>query len=174
MKSYYRATTLSLIFLCAAGCLSGERVWKGELYSGENFNGEPIGYAEASSLMFVGEARFPFPDMPDDNFSDRWVSCLKVDDPETVYFEVGSDDGGRLFLDKTLVVNNWGAHIANSRTEKINLLPGVYKVTVEHNEYSVTSSIYLKIRFGETGPARLADSRYFSAPVKIDGTWDCE
>ena len=78
---------------------------------------------------------------PLENFSDRWDTCLTVDSPIEVYFLLGSDDGGRLFVDDRLFLNDWSDHGYSERMGRAALAPGVHHIRAEHYDRSFNATL---------------------------------
>jgi hypothetical protein len=60
-----------------------------------------------------------------------------------VSFTLGSDDGARLYLDGTLIIDLWGAHYYTEKSAVIYLNPGKYTLTLYY--YDITG--YAKVSF---------------------------
>lgn len=53
----------------------------------------------------------------------------------TVYFEIGSDDGSKLFVDGRLVIDNWGRHVYQRKQVSFPLDPGAHKLTLQYYDW---------------------------------------
>lgn len=69
-----------------------------------------------------------------DNFSARWTRVLDVA-AGTYRFGVTSDDGIRLWVDSTLVIDKWNDHAAATYTGDVQLAAGHHLVKVEYYEH---------------------------------------
>ena len=76
----------------------------------------------------------PDPAVGPDTFSVRWVGILQTPFSETYTFHTTSDDGIRLWVNDTLVVNDWSDHAARERSGSIKLDAGLYDIKVEYYE----------------------------------------
>ncbi|WP_159076436.1 PA14 domain-containing protein [Flagellimonas amoyensis] len=65
-----------------------------------------------------------------DNFSIRYTGYIQIDTPGSYTFYTTSDDGSKLYIDGTQVVNNDGAHGSQERSGTITLTSGLHDITV--------------------------------------------
>ncbi len=64
------------------------------------------------------------------SFSIRYTGFINIETSETYTFYTNSDDGSKLFIDNTEIVNNDGNHGARERQGTIALLPGLHPITI--------------------------------------------
>ncbi|SFW69337.1 PA14 domain-containing protein [Cellulophaga fucicola] len=69
-----------------------------------------------------------------DFYAIRYNGYIRIDTEGTYTFYTNSDDGSRLFIDDTEVVNNDGDHGTQERSGTITLIPGEYKFKVLYFE----------------------------------------
>ena len=135
-----------------------EGPWRAEYFENRTFEGEPHVRREGD-LRFKWENSSPLYDVPEDNFSARWDTCLLLDRAHEVTFQLVSDDGARLFVDGDLVVDNWGPHSERSRGGKVALEPGLHHLHVDYFEskHNATVSLAASLRGErpESVPSRL-------------------
>ena len=76
------------------------------------------------------------------NFAIRYVAYLHISRDGKYRFELGSDDGSKLFIDGKLIVNNDGVHPHTVKSGETELKKGVYPLVVEYaqvgGEYTLT------------------------------------
>jgi hypothetical protein len=114
-----------------------------EYYSQKNFRGTPFPAIE--NVDFVWPWRKPpyvkapnkaLPgNFPWDYFTVRWVGRLKA--PKTGNYKIytTSDDGMRVFLNDTLIINKWSLNSKNEGEASVNLVAGkFYDIRVEYFE----------------------------------------
>ncbi|MDF0716841.1 PA14 domain-containing protein [Muricauda sp. 334s03] len=65
-----------------------------------------------------------------DNFSIRYNGYIQIDTEGSYTFYTNSDDGSKLYIDGTQVVNNDGAHGSQERSGNITLTTGLHDITV--------------------------------------------
>ena len=77
---------------------------------------------------------FPTPDMQAvvENFAIRFRGELAVDTPGLYHFGLYSDDGSKLYINGTLVVNNDGIHAAKGEHGSITLTAGTHPVEIHY------------------------------------------
>ena len=77
---------------------------------------------------------FPTPEMQSvvEDFAIRFRGELAIDTPGLYQFGLYSDDGAKLYIDGTLVVDNDGIHIAKGEKGSITLSTGVYPVEIHY------------------------------------------
>lgn len=69
-----------------------------------------------------------------DNFSIRYSGYIQIDTQGSYTFYTSSDDGSKLFIDGTEVVNNDGGHGNQERSGSISLTTGLHDITVLYFE----------------------------------------
>jgi PKD repeat protein len=125
--------------------LSWERVdsfqdWKGEYYDNRNLGGDPILVRNDASINFNWENGSPGPDVPRDNFSARWTR--KADFKDGIYvFSIWVDDGARLWIDDSLVIDGWRDGSVRLLQAERQLSRGTHRVRVEYYERGGTAQI---------------------------------
>ena len=81
--------------------------WKGSYYAVRDLAGLPVFQRDDTAINFNWGNGSPRPDIPADNFSVRWTRRLNFSQAGTYRFRVETDDGARLWVDGTLVVDEW-------------------------------------------------------------------
>lgn len=82
--------------------------------------------------------------VPADNFSARWTGRILAPKTETYTFCTKSDDGVRLWVNGTLLVDNWTNHSSTENCGQISLQQGnYYAVKLEYYEYNYDAVIKL-------------------------------
>ena len=67
-------------------------------------------------------------------YAARWTGTIRIDNPGDVTFYTTSDEGSRLYIDGTLVVNNDGLHTSRERSGTVNLTAGWHDIRLEYFE----------------------------------------
>ena len=86
-----------------------------------------------------------------DHFSVRWAGQLRIETEGTYAFRLVSDDGHRMWLDDTLVLDNWDETSHDSTTEPIALTAGWHDLMVDHMEITGSARANLTIASGPMG-----------------------
>lgn len=69
---------------------------------------------------------------PDNVYSERWTGFVRVDQPGEWTFGTYSNDGVRLWIDGTLIIDDWTQHAAKLDEGSIELSAGWHSVRLEH------------------------------------------
>ena len=90
---------------------------------------------------------FPTPEMQFvvEDFAIRFRGELAIDTPGLYHFGLYSDDGAKLYIDGTLVVDNDGIHTGKGKRGSITLSTGVYPVEIQYFQgprYSIALQWY--------------------------------
>ncbi|WP_197085479.1 DUF6701 domain-containing protein [Cellvibrio sp. pealriver] len=83
-----------------------------------------------------------------DNFSVRWNGFIRATQTGAYRFQTESDDGVRLYINDTLIIDRWNDHSATTDTSTdINLVAGnTYKIRLEYYENGGDAVIRLRWR----------------------------
>ncbi|WP_188194134.1 PA14 domain-containing protein [Nonomuraea sp. SYSU D8015] len=86
----------------------------------------------------------PDPAVSPDTFSVRWTGKVIADRAETYTFITTSDDGVRLWVDGTLVVDNWTDHSKRDDSGQIALTAGAHDIKMEFydNGYDAIAQLH--------------------------------
>jgi mono/diheme cytochrome c family protein len=98
---------------------------------------EPAASGETAGLG-LGIAR------RNDHFGIRFEGWLHVARRGSYTFHLGSDDGGRLYLGDTLVVDNDGTHPHQVRSARVELEPGAQRVRIDYFEAGGDASLQVE------------------------------
>jgi beta-glucosidase len=115
---------------------------KAEYFSNQNLGGSPALVRNETNL----EYDFTKPQAPElrSSFSVRWTGVLAPAATAEYRLGVTARDGVRLFLDGSLLIDDWNRHPARSVTAPVQLQSGrSYKLVVEHYQSRDDSSVRL-------------------------------
>ena len=104
---------------------------KGEYFNNQNLSGKPVLTRVDPMINFNFGTNSPAPGLPKDHFSIRWEG--KIIPPDTVHhIGISTDDGGRLYVNGKLVIDDWRDHAEEARSAEVELLPGKeYNIVME-------------------------------------------
>ena len=107
--------------------------WTAQYYGNRNLTGDPVAILTEGSPTHQWGSAAPFPSLPADNFSARWISTQNLSGG-TYDLTVTADDGVRVWVNGTLTIDQW--HDANSQTynASLNLGGGTNYFQVEYYE----------------------------------------
>ncbi|NVP17437.1 hypothetical protein HUU51_01845 [Candidatus Gracilibacteria bacterium] len=88
-----------------------------------------------TSINFNWGTGIPHPNLPADGFTARWTGKITTDITGTHTFRTNSDDGVRLYINGTLVINGWVDQAPTYRTGTFSLTAGnYYDIVLEYYE----------------------------------------
>jgi beta-glucosidase len=120
--------------LTPGGGMSGSG-WKAEYFDNMNLAGKPklTRVEPVINHDWVGDS--PHKVIPSDQFSARWTATLKPDVSGERLLEVSSDDGIRLWMDGTLLIDDWTNHAEIYHSVPVKLeAGGSYDLRIEYYE----------------------------------------
>ncbi len=107
---------------------------KGDYYDNMNFTGTLVTRTDAT-VNFNWGSGVPVAGIAADTFSTRWTGRVQPQFSETYTFYTTSDDGVRLWVNGTQVINNWTDHGPTENSGTIALVGGQkYDVLMEYYE----------------------------------------
>lgn len=108
---------------------------KAEYFNNKTLSGTPILTRTDATVGFDWGNGSPDPLIGVDNFSVRWSGLIQPLYSQTYTFSTSSDDGIRLWVNGTQIINNWTDHAATTNTGTIALTAGVkYDIVLEFYE----------------------------------------
>lgn len=109
--------------------------WKGEYFNNPNLEGNPWLTRDDSVIDFDWLDGAPDPSIPADGFSARWTRTVNFS-AGSYRFNVFHDDGVRLFIDGTKILENWCDNCRQTDTVDWTLTAGNHAVVMEMWENS--------------------------------------
>lgn len=107
--------------------------WQASYWNNRYLTGEPVLQRTESSLNFDWGSGSPHASVNRDNFSARWQRNLYL--PMGRYrFTAVADDGMRVWVDDTLLIDAWQEEQVRSLGADITLLEGNHQIKVEYYE----------------------------------------
>ena len=88
-------------------------------------------FGEGLDLVHI---KSPDPFIGEDTFSARWTGKIMCDYNETYKFHTFSDDGVRLYIDGSLVIDNWAEHLPANDYWTQSMTAGKHDITLEFRE----------------------------------------
>ncbi len=107
--------------------------WKGEYWNNMSLNGTPALVRDDASVNFDWGTGSPASGINADGFSARWTRTVNFS-AGAYRFTVTSDDGMRLWVDGTLLVDRWTVHAPETYTADVTLTGGNHQVKMEFFE----------------------------------------
>ena len=109
--------------------------WNAAYYNNKDLSGSPALQRVDDKIDFNWGTGSPNATIGADNFSARWTRYLSLE-AGTYRFTARSDDGVRVWLDNTLIIDQWNDHPAKSFSAERSVSAGHYLVKVEYYERS--------------------------------------
>jgi len=99
------------------------------------------------------------PRLPAEGFCIRWTGYLQIDREGEYTFYLSTDDGSRLWIDDQLIVDNWGHHAIEEKSNTVYLARGEHEIRVDYYEEYGWAAAHLEW----SGPGI---SRSYALPVR--------
>lgn len=96
----------------------------------------------------------PDPSIDPDTFSVRWTGQVECDFTEEYEFHLFSDEGVRLYINGTKVIDNWSDHLPTNDYHTQNMTAGKYDITLEFKDTTDEAIVQLwwKTTVGKEDP----------------------
>jgi len=107
--------------------------WEGQYWDNPDLSGTPVLVQNEGTIDFNWGAGSFAAGMPADGFSARWTRVASFD-AATYRFHVVMDDGARLWVDDTLVIDGWQDGGVREETAEVTLTAGTHLLRVEYYE----------------------------------------
>ncbi len=136
----------ALLILVSWYLLRGEPAWVDYYFENTELAGTARAGERQREIQFNWSQTSPHEEIALEQYSARFFSCLQVDTRSTVSFELGSDDGSRLFVAGESLVDIWSPHAFMTKTRGRTFEPGVYPLKLEYFQEYGGASLRLNIR----------------------------
>jgi beta-glucosidase len=140
----------------------------GSYYPNKEFAGEPR-YEQIDTIIdFDWQGSAPFDGFPQKDFSVRWTGFLSVDHSGKYIIGVTMDDGARLFLDDSLLVEDWEQTSARTITKEVDLKAStLHTLKLEYYQRGGSACVSLGWRQLEMDPMNEAITAAKEADVVV-------
>ena len=145
-----RGTVLALVVILSilplashipTASAQGDTAWVGEYYNNPTLSGTPVLVRADADIDFVWGMGAPAPGLPADRFSVRWTKG-QFFSGGTYRVTARSDDGIRVYVDNTLVVDAWYDRAPDPPiVAEINITQGEHALRVEYYENTGASLV---------------------------------
>ena len=107
--------------------------WRGEYFNNRDLAGTPALVRNDPQIAFNWGSGSPGSGVPNDNFSARWERTVFLENA-TYLFYAYSDDGIRVFLNDTLIINQWQDAQNRVFSARVTVPAGQHRLRVEYFE----------------------------------------
>jgi uncharacterized protein YraI len=122
--------------------------WYGEFYSNMNLEGSPVFKITHSEINFDWGNNGPTPTFKADEWSARWNSYIYLGGG-TYRFTAKADDGIRIWVDNSLVINEWHTAFDTTYTGEVYVPAGFHRIRVEY--FDQIGAAKIEVKFGFVG-----------------------
>ena len=115
-----------------------EHGFKAEYFNSSDLSGSPVLTQTETKINYIWSAKGPDVEgIGSKNYSVRWSGYISVPATASYTFTAGGDDGFRLIIDGTTVLDDWTASSYHSKTATKSLTRGkVYSIIFEYYQLS--------------------------------------
>lgn len=142
---------------------------QGYYFNGNELLGEFKSRTDAQINFHNNDINLPseLQNTTNDNYSIRWIGRIKAPVSGTYSIETKSDDGVRLWINDSLLINNWVEQAINTKTVQVNLLANeFYTIKIEYYERKGQADIQLRwSQPGQGGVTSLIAQQYLYLPA---------
>ena len=117
--------------------------WTALYYNNKDLSGSPVDTRLDPKINFDWGAGSPSAAVNSDGFSALWTSINSFE-AATYQFTSTADDGVRVYVDGTLVIDDWNVHPATEKSGEIALSAGNHTVQVRYFEDVGVASVYVR------------------------------
>lgn len=107
--------------------------WQGNFYANTTLSGSSVLQRSDSSINFNWGTSSPSAEVPSDNFSATWTRTLDFE-LGTYRFSATADDGVRVYVDGSLVIDEWHDATSNTYRADVNMTAGSHTIKVDYYE----------------------------------------
>jgi uncharacterized protein YgiM (DUF1202 family) len=134
--------------------------WNASYYNNTDLTGTPVLTRVDGQIDFNWGTGSPDPAVPADNFSVRWTQTVNFPASGQWTFRVGADDGIRMWIDVTQIINEWHGAPNGYTTYTVTLdalTAGPHELKVEYYEATGNAGVQTQWYQGTSGaPAAAA------------------
>jgi len=146
--------TIPAAFLRLPGDPSGHEGLSGVYFDNNRLEGNPVVMRTDAQIDFGWTLYSPAPELPFDWYSARWTTELHVPAPGSYRLGLEGNDGFRLYLNDSLLIDNWRKKSYGAVLKDVALTDSVYDLRVEYFESTGNARLKLVWNHGVTGPEK--------------------
>ncbi|MCB0104700.1 MAG: hypothetical protein KDE53_02300, partial [Caldilineaceae bacterium] len=147
---YVVATPTPVPTSAATATPIGTDQWEGRYYNNPDLRGDPVLVRGDRELRFNWGSAAPDPNLPNDDFSVRWQRTASFE--RGVYrFTVEADDGFRLYVDETLILESWRPGSRRTLELDYPMEPGNHLIRLDYFEDKGVALVNLRWALSDHG-----------------------
>lgn len=135
------------------GAKCGSSGFTGEYFNNISLSGTPLYSDVVAQINYNWGVGSPHASVPVDNFSTRWTGSVVPTVSGDHIFYITSDDGQRLYVNGSLVINNWSAQAPTTRTATVNLT-AAEPVDITYEYFEVAGGAVARLEWMPPGGVR--------------------
>jgi hypothetical protein len=138
----------------------------GEYYNSLTFSGTPV-LRNDPTVNFNWVDGGPISGVSYNKFTIRWAGRIKAPATGTYSLKMTTDDGVRLWLNDSLLINHWDDHPATGYTASVNLVKDeVYRIKIEYYENKGKASVKFEWTYPGVASYQIVPQTYLYGPPK--------
>ncbi len=134
--------------------------WRGEYFNNPDLVGAPVFVRNDSAVNFDFGTAGPGGGIPGTNFSARWTGSPHFD-AGAYRFTITVDDGGRLWVDNQLLIDQWHDQTPTSYSADVRLSAGYHFIKMEYYQHAAGAKAVLSFTPADSEPWH---GEYFANP----------
>lgn len=134
-RNFLAGVFLVAIVAVMAGSSSAQAAgpWTAQYFNNKTLGGKPVVTQNEAQINYNWFKGSPLAGVNANGFSVRWTGTFTFA-AGTYEFRTGSDDGIRVWLDKTQIINQWNDHPYQTYFTNVNVKAGNHTIRVEYFE----------------------------------------
>lgn len=164
-------STIQDNYLTPDSANAGKHGWKAEYFSNRRLSGKPVLVRTDPQINFNWRWGSPGKNIYYDDFSARWTATLTPPVTRVYTFHMTTDDGGRVYIDNKLLIDEWHDQSPTTYTASIKLEAGHhYQIRMDYYEHVDNACAHLGWDY-ETSIEKAANlARKTDAAILVIGT----
>lgn len=137
--------------------------WNASYYNNTSLSGSPVLQRVDDQINFNWGAGSPGGGVNADNFSARWTKTVNFPQSGSWTFRVGADDGVRMWIDVTPIVDEWHGNAEGYRVYEVTidqLTAGNHDLKVEYYEATGDAQVTVSWAYGGSATGTTAGQEY--------------
>jgi beta-glucosidase len=123
---------------------------RGQYFDNTTLSGTPVATRTDPTVSYTWTGNSPIAGLRSTNYSVKWTGTLTPPTTGTYTFGLTSDDGSRLFVNGTEVIDNWRDQAAHTQTGRVALTAGT-PVRVEVDYYQAGGDAVVNLGWRQPG-----------------------